>query len=195
MKKRNLIILTIAVLLVLFLLFYLFILHHLTLSLGGYSFKTELSSNNPHWGGYKYNQEYILREDVFLQKNGKTLSLVPGASSKFISPYYLLYNLSIKDYKKGENDIILNDGFEKIIMLGIIRNGTTIVTTKLIEDYIFSLFFGGGTTYEVYGRIVDGEFAGTKINDFKGVSIFQPGRLVDIKSFSPNEELLKIKGE
>ncbi len=151
---------------------------------GGYSIKTELSQDDSHWGGYKYNQEYVLQEDVFLQN----YALVPQASSRFKSPYYIVPK-SPESYESSNQQKI----FSEYNIQGIVRKGTTVITTKLIKDYTCSLFFGCGDTYLIYGRILDGDFAGTPIEDFKGVSVFQSGRLVDIKSFSPQIELIKTK--
>ncbi|MEK7635076.1 MAG: hypothetical protein AAB446_01435 [Patescibacteria group bacterium] len=172
----------------------------------GFSVKRDVSLSKNLWGGYEYQKEYVLEQDVFLMSldklsgtAGERLAIVPEKS--FHGRSFARMNSSpntIAEYKQNPekaSKIILTDGsFYPIEVKGILKKGTRFQTYKLEEHYQYSLF-----GYDLldknlyyYVKIIDGEFAGAiaTIEDISfhyeedGIFKYEPEELLVSPNFS-----------
>ncbi|MEP6664715.1 MAG: hypothetical protein ABJC04_13745 [Verrucomicrobiota bacterium] len=136
------------------------------------NFRTDVSKQDSLWLPYHRHTTYVLTEDVFLIKIEKgegqepsRVVLVPPSDDTRGSGYYSSPK-SIQEYLDHSETIPKIDAglTGESVVRGIVRKGTRFSPSVLKKNSGFSLWFGKGhTDITQYGKILDGEFAGTNV--------------------------------
>ena len=165
---------------------------------GCVSFTRDVSHHKEWWGGYVYEQEYVLLKDVFLlTDNTEKYFLVPDKS---VFRYAGIKSApeSVEDYRNSPKKIeqAFEDEWKDTIgnkILGIVDAGTRIKCVRLEKLNGFSIWWGFENGIEIYGKIIDGPFTNFEVN-MQDVSTFNCcGRDCDNDPilFKPDSRLLK----
>ena len=152
----------------------------------GVGFKKDVSTKIELWGGYIYQQEYELIQDVFLIRpdadriidkdnldniikskmgSSKRLALTPEGSLYQTAGLYDVPN-TIQQYERDPKGAAIRD-YETFIsvtdIVAIIRAGTRIRCSYLEKESGFSLWFGAQESVTYYATIVNGPYQGSKV--------------------------------
>ena len=133
------------------------------------SFSKDISYRKECWGGYEYNQEYVLLKDVFLLTDDtKKFFLVPD-SSVLRSCGIKSAPKSIKEYRNNPNQIgkVFEDEWKDTTgnkAIGVVDAGTRIKCVRLEKISGISIWWGYENYLDVYGEIIDGPFADFEVN-------------------------------
>ena len=159
---------------------------------------TDVSREPDYWGGYTRDTVYSLHMDLFVRKYRGTLQLVPTGSvnlgsRRFDTPP------SIEAYRNGQTrsraDEQLDDlsernrwggwlsfGLKTLNLVpkivGVAYQDTRVRITDVERTDAWNVMFGSTSGLTVYGEILDGEFAGERV-DLGLVSDLAPGGRVN----------------
>ncbi|MDF1851963.1 MAG: hypothetical protein P1U85_14075 [Verrucomicrobiales bacterium] len=161
----------------------------------GFHSTGDATENLELWGGYQPETEYVLVRDVFLQGTsadmaGRRLVLVPEGESG-LGIRFESAPETVAAFREDPEQAVKDAGlwFQKVH--GIVEKGTKLRTMKLEHHQGWSAFFGSVQTLTPYAEILDGEFAGKKV-DLSDVSWFF-GKKEDfgVIRYKPEEKLLQ----
>ena len=161
----------------------------------GFHSTEDATENLELWGGYQPETEYVLVRDVFLQGTsadmaGRRLVLVPEGESG-LGIRFESAPETVAAFREDPEQAVKDAGlwFQKVH--GIVEKGTKLRTMKLEHHQGWSAFFGSVQTLTPYAEILDGEFAGKKV-DLSDVSWFF-GKKEDfgVIRYKPEEKLLQ----
>jgi len=164
----------------------------------GCSTSRNVSANKEWWGGYNNNQEYVLQKSVFLLMNDtKNYFIVPDKSVPR-SAGIMSAPDSIAEYLKNSDEVTRKfeaewRGYSDTKVVGVIYEGTRIKTHRLEKMYGLSFWWGFESGLDIYGKILDGKFAGHEVN-MQDVSTFLccgSGCDDDPILYKPDQRLLK----
>jgi len=147
------------------------------LGLSGFSSTKDVSSRSDLWGGYQYQKQYILENDVFLTfvdsgMADNRLALVPEEQFRGRRGLYSAPK-SIDEYKADPITATtrgLGSYSYTIDVRGIVKEGTKLEIHKLERHRGFSTFSGYFVVLTPYAIILDGDFSG-EVVDIKDISI------------------------
>jgi|OpeIllAssembly_1097287.scaffolds.fasta_scaffold964903_1 hypothetical protein len=160
---------------------------------GGIDYTSNVSNNADLWGEYKYQRNYVLLRDVFIQKSSQGMAphgrfvLVPEASFGRHCGRHESSPKTIAEYEKNPRAaaIVKSGEYEfPIDVVGIVRKGTRLRTSRLDKHTGFSWFYGHVETLTPCAEILDGQYAGKKVDitdisyyyqkDGKGIFMYKP---------------------
>lgn len=156
------------------------------------NFRHEITDNKTAWFPYEIGKDYVLKEDVFLMQvdsglESKRLALVPVSDEARSGGFYSTPK-SINDYNKNPKEasrIHLEHGYFEIIVVAVIKAGTTFTPSRIMQNAGWDLWFGNHTFNTIYGKITNGEYKGEEVD------------ILDISKFDKISELtnryVKIK--
>lgn len=116
----------------------------------------EIAPGNPEWGGYVYDAAYDLQVDVFLadmkyNSHGPALAPGPELGSRKRDPMWG-GPTAVAEYEANP------EKWPK--MTGVVHSGTRLRTTRMRKE-VWSK--NGPEPFVVYAEILDGPFAGEKV--------------------------------
>lgn len=149
---------------------------------GGIYFTSNVSTSEELWGGYKYQHNYLLLRDVFLKRSYQGMAcpgrlvLVPESSLKGHPGRHESSPDTISTYKANPH--------RDFFIVGIVAGGTRLRTIRLDKHAGFNWFYGHVEELTPYAEILDGPYAGKKVDitdisyyyqkDDKGIFMYKP---------------------
>jgi hypothetical protein len=159
----------------------------------GCDYTSNVSSKPELWGEYKYQRNYVLLRDIFLQRSSQGMAphgryvLVPEASLDRGCGRHESSPNTIAEYEKNPRAASIvksGDNEYPIDVVGIVRKGTRLRTSRLDKHTGISWFYGHVETLTPYAEILDGQFAGKEVDitdisyfyqkDDKGIFMYKP---------------------
>ena len=128
----------------------------------------DVSDHQEWWGGYKYEQKYVLLTDVFLlSDNTKKFFLVPDKSVLRYAGIKPAHE-SVTDYRNSPKKIeqVFEDEWKDTLgnkILGVVDAGTKIQCVHLEKLNGFSICWDFENDIEIYGEILDGPFTNFEV--------------------------------
>lgn len=164
----------------------------------GPSVTIDVSSDEKLWGGYTYQKDYILNQDVFLMYHGGGMAgdrFVIASEGDFVGENkarLISTPDSIESYQNNpaatqRQMMTHHEIYPYMDVRGIIKRGTKMQTYKLEKHLGYSIFFGHVKELTPYAKIINGEFAGTIVT-IENVSV--PYEENDIFKYRPEELLI-----
>ena len=176
-----------------------FLFFSLIFFLSGCAFYTvDVSRDDELWGGYSFQEEYIVDKDLFIII--PTLStkkvLVPESSyhGRLLGRHYMAPN-SISEYLKDpvQSSVYRNGGSEyKIDVVGVVKKGTILKTTKLEKRKAWTFYYGNTNDIFPYAEIITGDHTGTTV-ELTDVSVYRLNPKYDVYVYDPEEGLIRKK--
>ena len=144
----------------------------------GWDSHEDVSAQADYWGGYEQGRIYTLHMDLFLHSGDRAPYLVPTGSVNLESRRFDTPQ-SIEAYKNGQG---ARGGFLQFVsssgIIGVVDKDTRVRVTDVERTDGWNLLFGSASVTSVYGEILDGEFAGQRV-DLTAVSDLANGGRVN----------------
>lgn len=162
----------------------------------GFHSTDDATLNADLWGGYEPDSEYVLVDDVFLQRAsggmaGKRYVLLAEGSLR-LGIRHESAPETIESYEANPKEAAREAGIPSRWVIGIVREGTKLRLVQLEHHKGWSAFFGSVATLTPYAEILEGEFAGEKV-DLTNISWFF-GEKEDfgVHRYKPEEKLIQV---